>query len=259
MTDALLYAFLLVFVRCSAMLLASPVFGAQNTPLPVRIFTTLSISAAITLVVNPAKTAAPHDMGAFVMAIANEAAAGILLGFFMNLVMQAAQFAGSIMDMQLGLSMSQILNPVSGVQVTILAQFKFMLGTVLYLCMNGHHELLSAFANSYRTMPALGVSTMPALGANLLSLIGGLSILALQIAAPVMAVSLVVDAALGLISKAVPQMQAMLVGAPAKIMIGLVALSVALPALATGIQSGVGYGMDSLTRVFSMKDGGKAR
>jgi len=253
MTPALLFAFLLVFVRCSAMLMSSPVFGAQNTPLPVRIFTTLSISAAITLVVNPAKSAPPADMGAFVLAVGNEAVAGLLLGFFMSLVLQAAQLAGSIMDMQLGLSMSQILNPISGVQVTVLAQFKFMLGTVLYLAMNGHHQLLTAFANSYKTIPAIGVDTMPAIGANLLALVSGVCVLALQIAAPVIAVSLVIDAALGLISKAVPQMQAMVVGMPAKILVGMIALTVSLPALASGIQSGVGYGMDSLARVFQAR------
>jgi flagellar biosynthetic protein FliR len=253
MSEPLIYAFLLVFVRCSAMMISSPLFGAQNTPLQVRIFTTCAIAAAMTLVINPAKSAPPPDLGSLSMAVIYEVAAGLLLGFFMSLVLQAAQIAGSIMDLQLGLSMGQVLNPVSGIQVTILAQFKFMLGTVIYLCLDGHHQMLTAFANSYKTMPALGVSTMPQLGQNILNLIGGVSILALQIAAPVMAVTLVVDAALGLINKAVPQMQTMVVGAPAKILIGMIALSVSLPALVTGIQSGVGYGMESLGRVFSMK------
>lgn len=252
MNEALLYAFLLVFVRCSAMLLSSPVFGGQNTPLPVRIFTTLSISAAITLVVNPAKAAVPTNLGDLSMALANEAVSGLLIGSFMSLVLQAAQMAGSIMDFQLGLSMSQVLNPVNGVSVTILAQFKFMLGAVLYLCMDGHHQMLIAFANSYHTMPALGVSTMPQLGSGILGLIGAISILALQIAAPVIAVSLVLDAALGLINKAVPQMPAMLIGMPAKTLIGMIAVAVSLPALATGIQSGVGYGFNALEHVWAM-------
>jgi flagellar biosynthesis protein FliR len=253
MNEALFFAFLLVFVRCSAMLLSSPMFGAQNTPLPVRIFTTLAISAAMTLAINPAKSAAPPDLGSLSMAMAGEIAAGLLLGFFMSLVLQAAQLAGAIMDLQLGLSMSQVMNPVSGIQVTILAQFKFMLGTVLYLCLDGHHQMLTAFANSYKAMPALGVSTMPVLLHNVVGMISGISILALQIAAPVMAVSLVVDAALGIINKAVPQMQTMVVGMPAKIMIGMIALGVALPALATGINSGIGFSMDSLGRIFQMR------
>lgn len=253
LNEATLYAFLLVFVRCSAMLLASPVFGAQNTPLQVRILTTLCIAGALTAVLRPKIGPVPPDMGALLLAVAHEAAAGLLIGGVMSLVLQAANIAGSILDLQVGLSMSQALNPLLGVQVTVIAQFKFMLGTVLYLSMDGHHQMLQAFAASYSQMPALGVETMPMLGQTLLGLVSGVFILGLQISLPVLAVSMVVDAALGLISKAVPQMQVLVVGAPGKIILGLVTLSLCLPALATGVNSGIGYGVEALGRIFNMR------
>ncbi len=66
---SLLFGFLLVFVRCSAMLLSSPVFGAQNTPVHIRVLTTLSISAALTAVLKPNLGAVPDNMGTFALAI----------------------------------------------------------------------------------------------------------------------------------------------------------------------------------------------
>src|SRR5690349_5299798 len=106
---ALLFAFLLVFVRCSAMLLSSPMFGAQNTPVQVRVMTTLAIAGALTLVLKPKMGPVPTEMYSLAAAVLAEAVAGIVIGLSMSLVLQAAQIAGSILDLQLGLSLSQAI------------------------------------------------------------------------------------------------------------------------------------------------------
>src|SRR5579862_4213232 len=161
--SALLYSFLLVFVRCSAMLLTSPMFGAQNSPLQVRIFSTLAIAGALTCVLKPTIGPAPTELYALAAAILKEVLAGLLIGTFMSLVLQAAQMAGSIIDLQMGLSMSQELNPLTGVSVTVVSQFKYMLALVVFLSMNCHHEMIIAFARSYQTMPALSYEAIPTL------------------------------------------------------------------------------------------------
>jgi flagellar biosynthetic protein FliR len=251
--SALLYAFLLVFIRCSAMLLVSPIFGAQNTPVQVRIFTTLAIAGALTCVLKPAIGPIPADLYEMVAAVLKEALAGLLIGSFMSLMLQAAQMGGAIIDMQMGLAMSQSLNPLTGVPVTVISQFKFLLSLVLFLTMNCHHQMILAFAHSYEAMPALGYDTLPAVRDGIVTLITQLSLLALQMAAPVLAVSMIVDAGLAIVSKAVPQMQAMLVGLPAKVIMGMLALSIGLPALAGGISSGVGMALKGLSHATGMK------
>ena len=115
MDAALMWAFLLVFVRCSAMLLSSPIFGAQSTPVQVRVFTTLAISACLTFAVGPKVGPLPSDAVTMAAGVAQEVAVGLLLGAFCNLVLQAVQMAGSFLDLQMGLSMSQALNPMTGV------------------------------------------------------------------------------------------------------------------------------------------------
>jgi flagellar biosynthetic protein FliR len=247
---ALFYAFLLVFIRCSAMLFSSPMFGAQNTPLQVRIFATLALSSAMTFAVRAHIGPPPADMYSLAIAVAHEVVAGLLIGVFLSLVLQAAQMAGAFLDLQMGLSLSQALNPVTGVPSSIIAQFKYMLALVVFLSINAHHVMLGAFVHSYDSMPAPTMANMAGIQGSFVHLVTQLSILALQIAAPVAAVSIVVDAALGAINKAVPQMQIFFVGLPAKILVGLVALSVGLPALASGVQYGVENATNSLMQCF---------
>jgi flagellar biosynthesis protein FliR len=250
MNESLLFAFLLVFVRCSAMLMSSPVFGAQTTPLPIRIFTTLSISGALTVALQPMMAPPPSDLWGLGGAVLQEAVAGLLLGTFMTLVLQAAQIAGSLLDMQIGLGMSQVVNPVNGVSATVLGQFKHMLAVVVFLSVDAHHQMLAAFANSYQAMPNFSAPGMMAIQAGLVEMLGAIFLLALQIAAPVLAVSVVVDAALGVMNKAVPQMQALQLGMPAKTGIGLLTVGLTLPALTASVSNGLGRALDTLAKVF---------
>ena len=74
-----LYAFFIVFVRCSAAVLSSPLFGAQNTPVQIRVFTSLALSAALSMVVQAKIGPAPSDLGGMLMALLNEVGADSFL------------------------------------------------------------------------------------------------------------------------------------------------------------------------------------
>ena len=230
------------------MLLSSPVFGAQSTPLPIRILTTLSIAAALTVALQPKVGPLPGDLYGLAAAVATEAGAGLLIGLFMQLALQAALMAGALLDIQIGLGMSQQLNPVAGIPISVIAQYKFMLAVIVFLSINGHHIMLQSFARSYELMPTLSGGVISSLEQNYVALLGKMSLLSLTIAAPVLAVSLVVDAALGVVSKAVPQMQAIMVGIPAKLIMGMITMSLTLPALSAGVQSGVEQASEALMR-----------
>jgi len=251
--SALLYAFLLIFVRCSAMLLSSPMFGAQNSPIQVRIFTTLAIAGALTCTLKPTIGPVPAQMYMFAASILKEALAGLLIGTFMSFVLYAAQMAGAIIDMDMGLSLSQEFSPLTGVSVTVVSQFKYMLALVIFLTMNCHHQMIIAFARSYETMPALGYNSLPAVRTSIVAMVSSLSLLALQMAAPVIAVSLIVDAGLGIVNKAVPQIQAMLVGLPAKMILGIFALTIGLPAMTSAVSTGVHAAFMGLAHATGMR------
>lgn len=237
--SGLLWAFLLVFVRCSATMLGSPIFGAQSTPIQIRVMVTLAISGALVFMLRPATAAVPHHLGEMAIAVGNEIACGLLLGAFVSMAMMAVQYAGSFLDMSVGLGMSQVMNPVTGVSSSVISQFKSMLALIVFLGIQGHHFILQAFVRSYETMPTLTAAHLDPIRGGLVGLVGEMSLLALQIAAPVAAVGVIVDIAMGIVNRAVPQMPVFLVGLPVKIAASMIALSVALPALVFGVQSGV--------------------
>jgi flagellar biosynthesis protein FliR len=246
-----LYALLIVFVRCSAAIMSSPLFGAQNTPIQIRVFTCAALSFALSVAVKTDVGPAPAELGALFLSLANEVAAGLIIGLLMQLVLQVATIAGSFLDLQVGLGMSQTMNPIFGVPISILGQFKTMLGMVVFLAMNGHHYVIQAIIKSYSVAPTLTMSDLGLLNGSLPGLLSQSMLLAIQIAAPVLGVSMIVDAALGLMSKAMPQLQPITIGMPAKLGLGIAAVSLCLPALVAGTQSGVARSFDLIGQVFA--------
>lgn len=246
--SALLWAFLVVFIRCSAMLLVSPVLTGQQTPANVRVMISLALSAALVFVVKPSVGPVPQDMYTMTVTIAQEAVVGVLIGSFIMMAFAAFQVAGSFLDMQVGLSSSQIVNPVDGLSSTLLSQFKYMLAIAVFLSMGGHQLLIKAFLKSYDVAPSLGAVHFHSIQTNAVQLLGQILLLGIQIAAPVAAVGFIIDAALGFINKSVPQFPAMIVGMPAKIIMGLLTLSLALPAMVGGVQAGVDLAAEALWR-----------
>lgn len=259
--SGLLWAFFLVFVRCSALMLSTPIFGSQTTPVHIRVMTTLALSAALVFATHPVAPHLPASLGEMLLALANEAACGLLLGAFISMTMMAVQFAGSFLDLHVGLGMSQVMNPVTGVPSSVMTQFKAMLALIVFIGIQGHQFVIHAFVKSYETMPTLSLATMGPLRDGLLGVVGEMSILALQIAAPVAAVGLIVDTAMGIVNRAVPQMPVFLVGLPVKIGASMLALSVALPSLVVGVQNGLDATADALSRtmrpVASSTEGGR--
>jgi flagellar biosynthetic protein FliR len=240
-----LFGLLMVFTRCSALFLAAPVFGAQNVPVRIRILGALVISFALLPVIGPHLGNAPADLGSLILAVGTEALVGVLIGVTLSLVIQAATMAGAIVDLQMGLSISQSLNPMTGVPVTILSQFKLMLATVMVLCLDAHHSMILGLVSSYQ-LELRGNELIGNLPTVLPSMLGTACLAAVQMALPMLAVTLVIDAALGLMNKAVPMMQAIQLSVPAKTLMGFITLGIALPAFAAGVTQGVDQAMIGL-------------
>lgn len=246
-----MFGLFMVFVRCSSALMSSPLFGSQNTPVQIRIFTSLALSFAISVAVKTDIGHAPQNLGALVLVFANEVAAGLIIGVLMQLVLQIATMAGSILDLQVGLGMSQTLNPMLGIPISVIGQFKTMLGMVVFLAANGHHYVIQAIVKSYSVAPTLTLSDTGVLKNGVLFLLSHGMLLSIQIAAPVLGVSMIIDAALGVMAKALPSLQPIQIGAPVKLAAGIAAVSLCLPALVSGINTGVEQSFEVIGKVFA--------
>lgn len=238
-SEGFVYAFLMVFARCGALLFSAPLFGSRNVPALTRVGLAGLLALSLAPMLEQEIGALPTELGGFVLRMGNEVVAGLLLGTCIQLFVQCLQMAGAFLDLQIGFGAAQLLNPATGAPVSILAQFKYLLALVLLLCANGHLLMIQAFVSSFQVAFTMTAASLPELLGECVRYVGSLSVLALQIAAPVTAVCFVVDLALGIVSKAVPQMQVFLVGMPAKVLMGMVAMAVALPVLVVTTQVGI--------------------
>ena len=228
-------SFVAIFVRCGAMLLSSPLYGGA-TPVNIRILASVVISLALTPVVGPLLDLNVTNIVELGMLMGREAIFGLLIGMCLQFLMASLQIAGSFMDMQLGLGSAQLFNPQMGGQTSPLGQFKFWLGMVIMLLLNAHQMMFRAFVASFNLKGApMGGGSIDLISAGY-TLLGNLLVLSLQIAAPVVAVTVIIDIAAGLINRAVPQTQPFLLATPAKLALGLLTLSIGLPALVVEVQ-----------------------
>lgn len=244
-TNEIIFIMLLAFIRASAMLLVSPLF-TTGVPVMIRVFTAGALAIAVTPIIGPFTPPPPEDLYGLIAAGFHEAIAGALIGLAVQLIAVAGQVAGSLMDIQIGLSSSQILNPAIG-STTVLANFKYLLTLVTLFSANAHQVMIRAFAESYEMTQKL---SLPAIHDGLLMMLSRAFFVGLQIALPVVAVSFVIDIAAAIVNKAVPQMQVFFVAMPAKIGVGLVALGLALPTVTSLVTNGVESTFGSLEQIF---------
>ncbi|MEN3002221.1 MAG: flagellar biosynthetic protein FliR [Armatimonadota bacterium] len=229
----LFWAFLVAFVRASALCLQAPVFGSRLTPAPVRIGLSAVLAAGLAPLIKSSVGAPPAEWILLMMRLVAEALIGLVMGYGVSLIIGAAAMAGELLDMKMGFGLMQLLNPVSSFPTSLLAQFHYLLAMTLFALVDGHHLLLMALARSFEASGGIeGLVPLAEHGMHTMTwLASEMMVLCLQIAAPAGGVLLVVDAAMAAVSRAVPQVPVWLIGMPAKIAIGFIALGASLPAL----------------------------
>lgn len=222
---------LLVFVRVSTMLFVFPVFSAQQIPIMVRI----GLAGIISFILFRAlPQAAPvGDLGALVAAIVSQVAIGLIVGFVAYLVFMGVQFAGEILDMQIGFAVANVISPQTQQQVTVIGELELTLATLVFLISNSHLLMLQGIGGSFKLLPLPYVNLDPSVAGNVVIFTSQAFLIVFQIAAPAAIALFLVNVALGLMARVAPQMNVFVVGFPLQIGVGLLMLAVSVPLLVT--------------------------
>lgn len=172
---------------------------------------------------------------AYILAILKEVLIGLLLGFTAYLFMTVVQVSGSFVDMQMGLGIANVLDPLTGTQAPLLGNFKFFIAILLFLSFDGHHYLLKAIIESYDIVP-VGFDIFAriadgGISSYLLKSFVVMFALAFQLAAPLVAAMFLVDVGLGMLARTTPQFNIFVLGIPIKIIVGFFILFMLLPGL----------------------------
>jgi flagellar biosynthetic protein FliR len=237
--EAMLH-FWLVLMRVTGLVISNPLLGNETTPAPVRVALCLLLSLMLApWHPSPAASAAtmPRDLWQLAILAIPELALGLLLGFVVNLMFSGIQAAGEVLSIQIGFTLSSVLDPITKQTVPVLGQFFFYFAFVVFLCLNLHHVLIAALHQSFIAVPLGGIWPSPALLLDrILILSGQVFTLALMAASPVLGLMLVVEVALGFVARVMPQLNVFVVGLPFKIVVGLLGLLGAAPMLAESLQ-----------------------
>lgn len=211
---------LLASVRLSALFSVAPIFGHMAIPLRVRAALALAITAALAPALPAPGIALPAELPRLAIAAVGEVATGAALGFSTRLVFDAIGFFGGLYSAQAGLGAATAIDPASGAPSTAPSALFEGVAALVYLAIDGHHALLRAAATSFEVLapggggPALdSMLGVARLGAHVFEV-------GLQLAAPVTVAMLVANVALGVLGRALPEMNLMMVQIPAHVLFG---------------------------------------
>lgn len=244
---AQLVGFTLALVRSTAWISICPPFNSPAVPRRIRVGLATAIAFAIAGRLGEVGTSL--ELGPFVLALLTQAFAGFALGFAVYLLFSAIQAAGDLIDLQVGFSLGAVLDPFSGSSAAPVGRFHQLLALTLVFAVNGHVLVVRGFLRSVEAVPS-GRVDRSRLAAELLDLLGAFSAAAVEIGLPVLAALFCAEIALGLLGKAAPQLNILVLGFAAKTFVAVMLLGLTLMALPETTDSLIGQAIRAAGRAF---------
>lgn len=221
--------FLFTLLRVSAVLVTMPIIGNAYVPRQVKGGLSLLMTIIIYPVVQQDLSAVTLELFPLLWRMAAEVAVGIIIGFTARFVFAGIQFAGDVIGFQMGFSMANVFDPSTSQQVSVIAEFQYMMAMLIFLFVDAHHIFLTAIVDSFRLLNLADLRFSGELFQQLVTLSGYVFVIAVKISAPIVAVLLFVNVGLGVIARTVPQINIFIVGIPLQIFVGLIFVGITAP------------------------------
>lgn len=234
-------ALIFVFLRIAAFLGISNVFFPTGTPNKLKIFISLILSFSLLGGIDYSSVNQITSNYYLITYAINEILTGLIFGLIVDTSFKIIIMAGSLLDLHIGLSMVNIIDPNSKVNTTLNGNLLHSIAMMIFFIVDGHHLLIKSLIESFNLL-SLGRSII--FGETLMALIGIIVeyfIIGLKIAIPIVLIIILTDLCMGLISRAVPQINVMILGMPVKMLVGMIAISLALPLIVKIIISNISY------------------
>lgn len=222
-----LAAFFWPFVRILALVASAPIFGNPGVPVRVKIGLAFVLTLILAPVLGPMPPVEPGSaIGLLIMA--QQIVIGVAIGFAMRIIFTAVEMAGQIAGMQMGLGFATFFDPQNAAQMPVVGQFLGLVATLVFLALNGHLLLIEVLVQSFKVLPVVA----PPYSTNgwrvLVGWGGEVFLAGLLLSLPIMAALLITNLALGIMTRAAPQLNVFSVGFPITLAAGFVVLAVAL-------------------------------
>ena len=227
--------FLMIVVRMAGFIYTAPFFGLRNVPLRVKTGLTIAL-AVVMFYVLPYEPLEYAGVIGFALLVVEETLCGLILGFVANICYQILAFSGQILDMEIGFSMVNEMDPVTSAQVTVSGNMYSYAVMLMMMITYMHHYLLDALIDTYALVPIGKAAINPMIYSVVVELIGQYFVLGFRIVLPVFAAMLIVNSVLAILARVAPQLSMFVIGIQLKVFVGL-AVMVVMIKMIPGIAS----------------------
>lgn len=218
-----LYLFTLIFMRITGFVLFNPLLGRNSLPNLAKAGIIMVFSVFV-FGMSPDVAAVPGTMLEFALRLLLELGIGFVLGFIMRLFFMIIQVGGEVIDAQMGLTMAQVYDASSQINMTVTASLLNILMVLVFFEENGHYTMLRIFFSSHQVVPFGQAAFGQAVASGVVEVFLSCMLLAIKLSLPILAAELLGELSMGILMKAIPQINAFVINIELKVIIGLVLL-----------------------------------
>lgn len=230
--NAWIAAFVWPLTRILGLLAIAPLFGNVSIPTQIKLALGVMLTLVIAPGLGPLPAVEPMSLAGLLILV-QQLVVGLAMGFAMNIVFTAVEMAGEAVGLTMGFGFAIFFDPQTHGRSSAINQFLSLLAIMLFLATNVHLIMLSALADSFTTLP-IAATPLHSLGLKQIAGWGGMIFSAgIQLALPMIAALLITNIALGVLTRAAPQLNLFGIGFPITLTVGFVVLALSLPYLAT--------------------------
>jgi flagellar biosynthesis protein FliR len=221
--------FMLILFRVSAIILSVPVFGTKEIPQIAKVGLALIIAWILVASLPVPAGLASISFLQLVPYMVAETMLGVVIGLVARMFFEGIQLGGQLIGFQMGFGIVNVMDPITGVNFSIIAQVKNLLAILIFISLGLHHVFLKVMFLSYDAVPLLQCSISKPLIEWMIQLSSDIFVLGVKVAAPAMIALLCISALMGIINKAAQGMNVMIVMFPMKIAVGLLCIALCMP------------------------------
>lgn len=221
---------LLTSVRLAALLMLSPLFSLARMPVHISVMLTLAFAVAINATVHQYTALQIQGLDQLFIAIVRELSVGALMAFGINCAFAAFSFGGRVLDLQIGFGVANLVNPSTNEQSPLIGMVLLIVGVMTFFLLNGHHWVARGFVQSFQWFPLaapLGSISMAAI----MKQFGLMFSLGFILVSPLVVILLLLDVAMAIAARTMPQMNIFMLSMPIKVAVGLSMLAISAPQL----------------------------
>lgn len=231
MSEPQVIVFGLILLRMIAFVVSAVVFGSTNISVPMKVLFSLVLAVLIYPTVHVAAADLDTMSDNLILLCSREIMIGLTIGFLTRLFFFTVSMTGELVSVSIGLGAAQIFNPMMGTNNNTIEQFYLSIATLIFFALNGHHLLIGAIAQSYELIPLAQMKLHVGPYVEIATFTQDMMVMGLKMCAPILGAILISNVAMGILGRAIPQINVLVTSMPVTLMLGFGLMILCIPLL----------------------------